>query len=297
MVKLQMPTMLLDPGARRPGGLFRPSPARCSCIVPALPYETPLGVADHAAWRLHQRAVASAGEAVSPGPDEGLALHAREQAQAIRLLVPWRHCEWGAALNNGYCCAYGDDAVLSQFCGLRAVDRCGWLEQLTWLAQDGDPAATLDAGRDAWQHEPAWQGLRRLMENLLVTQDWFELHVAQNLVFDGVLYPLVYGDQSGGGIPGSGRLAGLMALVRAWHEDTGVRVDAGVAAAAQASPANAAHLQRWVGLWSEEVLRGFEPWADMAFGAGAPARQALAGARAGLERRIDRLMTRPGGPG
>ncbi len=37
-----------------------------------------------------------------------------------------------------------------------------------------------------------WQELRHAVEDMLVTQDWFELFVAQNLALDGLLYPLVY---------------------------------------------------------------------------------------------------------
>jgi len=45
------------------------------------------------------------------------------------------------------------------------------------------------AGKTLWLEHAAWQDLRRLVERLMVTKDWFELYVAQNLVLDGLLHP------------------------------------------------------------------------------------------------------------
>jgi hypothetical protein len=39
-----------------------------------------------------------------------------------------------------------------------------------------------DIGRHAWEHEPAWQPLRELVERLLATRDWGEAFVALVLV-------------------------------------------------------------------------------------------------------------------
>ena len=36
-----------------------------------------------------------------------------------------------------------------------------------------------------------WQGLRRFVEDSMVLKDPFELFVVQNVVLDGLLYPLV----------------------------------------------------------------------------------------------------------
>ena len=52
--------------------------------------------------------------------------------------------------------------------------------------------SALDEGKQAWVEDETWQPLRKLCEDLLVTKDWFELYVAQNLVLDGMLYPLAY---------------------------------------------------------------------------------------------------------
>jgi toluene monooxygenase system protein E len=71
----------------------------------------------------------------------------------------------------------------------QAADELRRIQRLCqWLSRSGVPAAQLDAlGREQWQQSPAFQPLRRLIEQLLVTYDWGEALMALN----GVVKPIL----------------------------------------------------------------------------------------------------------
>ena len=207
-----------------------------------------------------------------------------------RVLVPLRHYEWGANMNNTYCCGFGYGTAVTQPCNYAAMDRLGIAQLLSrvGLLIDGNQGSSLDAGKTAWLGDPAWQGVRRVMENLFVTKDWFELFVAQNLVFDGLLFPLIYRHYVDAASPGTGNaLAMLTEFMGEWHAETARWVDATVKTAAEASPENAAHLREWVAVWRDEVQRALAPLAAVALSE--QAAPALAEVQAEFDARVARL--------
>ena len=135
---------------------------------------------------------------------------------------------------------------------------------------------------------PAWQGARRVMEKLFVSKDWFELFIAQNLVFDGLLYPLVYQRYVTDRSPATGNaLAMLTEFQNDWFDETARWVDATVKTAANESPANAAQLARWYRSWRDEITRALEPLASLALGA--PGGEALRVIGSELDARAARI--------
>lgn len=208
----------------------------------------------------------------------------------VQVLVPLRHVEWGANMNNTYCCAYGYGTALTQACTYAAMDRLGIAQMLSriGLLLDGNQGSALDQGKAAWLEHPAWQPLRRQVEKLFVTRDWFELFLAQNLVMDGLMYPLVYRQIVDALSPRSGHaLALLTEFMSDWSAEQQRWVDATVKTAAEESPANRALLAGWIATWRERLLDALTPLADLALGAAGPA--ALASARAEFDTRIARL--------
>ncbi|HOM13904.1 MAG TPA: phenol hydroxylase, partial [Rubrivivax sp.] len=111
---------------------------------------------------------------------------------ALDFYVPLRHAAWGANMNGAFMAAYGYGTAITQPCLYAAMDQLGIAQYLSrlglLLGQQGD----LQAAKQAWLEAPAWQGLRRLVEDSWVMKDWFELFVAQHLVFDGLLFGLAY---------------------------------------------------------------------------------------------------------
>ncbi|WP_373806856.1 aromatic/alkene monooxygenase hydroxylase subunit beta [Delftia acidovorans] len=207
-----------------------------------------------------------------------------------QVLVPLRHYEWGSNMNNTYCCGYGYGTAVTQACNFAAMDRLGIAQYLSriGLLLDGNQGVVLDAGKQAWMEAPAWQGVRRVMENLFVTHDWFELFVAQNLVFDGLLYPLIYRHYVDALSPRTGNaLAMVTEFMSDWHAETARCVDATVKTAADESPGNRDRLTSWVAGWRDEMQRALEPLARAALGEQAAA--ALAAVHADFDTRIQRL--------
>lgn len=208
----------------------------------------------------------------------------RESLQQV--LVPLRHYEWGANMNHSYCCGYGYGTAVTQPFIFAAMDRLGIAQYLSrvGLQLDDNSGSALDAGKEAWLTQPAWQGVRRAMENLFVTKDWFELFIAQNLVFDGLLYPLIYRRYVNERSAGTGNaLAMLTEFMNDWFDENARWVDATVKTAADESPANKAQLAQWYRSWRDEIGNALEPLSQLALGsAGA---DALHGIRAELDAR------------
>jgi phenol hydroxylase P1 protein len=193
-------------------------------------------------------------------------------------------------MNHSYCCGYGYGTAVTQPFIFAAMDRLGIAQYVSriGLQIDGNSGAALDAGKQAWLTHPAWQGVRRTMENLFVTKDWFELLVAQNLVFDGLLYPLVYRRYVNDRSAATGHaLAMLTEFMNDWFDENARWVDATVKTAADESPANAAQLAQWYRRWRDEIGQALEPLAALALGAAGA--DALHGIRTELDARVARL--------
>lgn len=213
----------------------------------------------------------------------------RESLQQV--LVPLRHYEWGANMNHSYCCGYGYGTAITQPFIYAAMDRLGIAQYLSrvGLQIDANSGRALDAGKQAWLAHPAWQGVRRLMENLFVTKDWFEVFVAQNLVLDGLLYPLVYRHYVNAHSAATGNaLAMLTEFMNEWFDENVRWVDATLKTAADESPANAELLAQWYASWRDQAVQALAPLAALALGAqGAEVLKTL---HTALDARVARLV-------
>lgn len=189
-----------------------------------------------------------------------------------RLLLPLRHVEYAANLNNSYMTAYGYGVSITQATMMCAMDRLGIAQYITrmGLMLDGNAGEVLRNAKAAWQNDPAWQPMRELTENMLVTKDWFELFVAQNLVLDGLVYPLVYQSFSESlSAKGETSFAMLTEFMSEWFEEHVRWTDQVMKIAAAESAGNKAQLAEWLQKWQTQVLRAIKPVAEEALGAGA----------------------------
>lgn len=186
------------------------------------------------------------------------------RAHIAALMVPLRHIEWAANTNNCFVTAYGWGTAITQATMFHSMDRLGIAQYLSriGLLLDGNQGTSLIDGKERWLHDPMWQGLRRVVEDTMVVKDWFETYVAQNVVLDGLLYPLVYRHidarlslQNG---PGLGM---LNEFASTWFDESNRWVDATLKTAAGESPENAALTARWIVKWREAVLDALKPLA------------------------------------
>lgn len=213
-----------------------------------------------------------------------------ERAALILALVPLRHLEWGANLNNCYITGYGYGTAITQAAMFHTMDRLGLAQYASriGLLLDGNTGDSLAEGKSLWLEHPAWQGLRRLVERMLVTEDWFELFVAQNLVLDGLLHPLAFREYEAQVTGQHGPALSLITeFMTTWFDESLRWVDATVKIAAAESPANAERLGEWVGRWRDAVNEALQPYAETVLGDEAEA--ALGRVNASFEARVAKL--------
>lgn len=186
--------------------------------------------------------------------------------QALTVLVPLRHVAWGANMNNTQICATGYGTVFTAPAMFHAMDNLGVAQYLTRLALTMSDSDELDQAKVAWLTTPAWQPLRRYVEDTLVLQDPVELFIAQNLALDGLLYPLIYSSFVDDHIAlnGGSAVAMLTAFMREWHDESNRWLDATVKTMAAESDNNKALLVRWLQDWEEQAAAALLPVAELA---------------------------------
>ena len=191
------------------------------------------------------------------------------KAHIAALMVPLRHVEWAANTNNCFVTGYGWGTAITQATMFHCMDRLGIAQYLSriGLALDGNQGTSLVDGKERWMSDPMWQGLRRVVEDTMVVKDWFETFVAQNLVLDGLLYPLVYRhiDERIAHLYGPG-FGMLNEFASSWFDETSRWVDATIKTAATESPENKALLAQWVAKWRTAVLDALKPLAIAGLG-------------------------------
>ncbi len=217
-----------------------------------------------------------------------------QRSALIFALVPLRHVEWGANLNNCYITAYGYGTAITQATMFHAMDRLGLAQHLSriGLQLDGNSGDSLAKGHALWLEHAAWQDLRRLVERLMATKDWFELLVAQNLVLDGLLHPLIFQHYERRVSAEHGPALSLLTeFMTNWFNESARWVDATIKTAAAESPANEALLCGWIVDYREAANEALAPYASAAFGHDADT--ALAQIDAAFETRVAKLGLEP----
>lgn len=201
--------------------------------------------------------------------DRGLAelIPAELKQTALDVLVPMRHVEWGGNMGNSYIAAYGYGTVITQPCLYHAMDHLGVAQYLTRIGLVLDGPEALDAAKEAWMSGAIWQPIRQHVENLLVIQDWFEIFVAQNLVLEGLLNPMLYDYLDAEFSANGGTAISMMTrFMGEWSAETAKWVDAQIKVVAAESAENKDQLNAWVTQYRAETLKALAPIARRAFG-------------------------------
>jgi len=186
---------------------------------------------------------------------------------ALDFYVPLRHVAWGANMNGAYECAYGHGTAITQPCLYAGMDQLGIAQYLTRLGLLLGNQGELEAGKQAWLEAPAWQGLRRLVEDTWVVKDWFELFVAQNVALDGILFGLAYREVDAVLSEKAGPTVSMLTRFQAeWAQDAAKWVDAVIKTAAAESADNKALLGQWYVHWRGRVQEALAPVACLALG-------------------------------
>jgi phenol hydroxylase P1 protein len=180
---------------------------------------------------------------------------------ALKLLVPLRHAAWGANQNNTLICGYGYGTTFTQPCMYQAMDNLGIAQYLSRLGLLLGDVEALAEGKRAWIEDAIWQPLRRYVEDTMVVRDPFEVFVAQNLVLDGLLYPLVYERLVDDilSVRGASAVAMLTQFMSEWSEETRKWIDAVLKVTAAESEQNRGVLREWTDKWSVLAAEALTP--------------------------------------
>ena len=196
------------------------------------------------------------------------ALDAELREKITRVVVPFRHAEWGANTNNLFIAAYGFGAPLPIAADFQGMDRLGnaqYLTRIGLILSANDPQI-LDQAKSEWLDAPLWQPLRRLIEDSFVLKDWFELHLLQNFLLDGVLQPLLFEHFDAEVVNNGGAaFAMLTEFFVEWRRESTRWTDHTIKTAAAESAANQALLSGWLNQWLPRVNRAAQPLADYLF--------------------------------
>ncbi|MDE2463001.1 MAG: aromatic/alkene monooxygenase hydroxylase subunit beta [Alphaproteobacteria bacterium] len=185
---------------------------------------------------------------------------------ALDVLTPLRHVAWGANMNNSQICATGYGTAFTAPAMFHAMDNLGVAQYLTRVALILEGPERLDLAKVAWLTDPAWQSLRRYIEDTLVVQDPVELFAAQNVALDGLLYPLIYSAfvDDHIALKGGSTVAMLTAFMSDWFDESSRWIDAVVKTMVAESEDNKALLMHWVRNWEELAATALLPVAEMA---------------------------------
>lgn len=181
--------------------------------------------------------------------DEGLADAMPDSLRKLLLtvLLPMRHVEWGANMNNTFISSYSYGTAINAATIFHAMDRLGIAQSISRVGLAVGGEEMLDEAKTLWMDAPQWQPLRRYVEDTLVVKDWFELFIAQNLALDSFLYPFLYTHVSKeAGKSGSPFYTLSTTFQKEWYGETSRWVDAMVKAAINESAENKTLVQGWI---------------------------------------------------
>lgn len=184
-------------------------------------------------------------------------------------LLPLRHVAWGANMNAANICDRGYGTAVTAPSIFTAGDQLGIAQligQIGLIMGEGT-GEVLDAAKANWMNAPEWQGVRKLVEDTLVVKDWFELFVAQNLVIDGLVYPLVYERfDAEGQKHGGAAISMLTEFMSEWFAEHARWVDAVVKVAAAESAQNKALISGWFATWRDQAGAALKPLSGRVLG-------------------------------
>jgi phenol hydroxylase P1 protein len=187
------------------------------------------------------------------------------QQRLVRLVLPLRHVEAAANLNNVYGTAYGYGTAITQAMLFEGMDRFGMAQYYSriGLILDGNSGDKLAEAKKCWMEDEVWQRLRGYVEKTLVTKDWFELFIAQDIVLDTLLGDL-YHNQFDTWLRDKGAqdVSMLTEVMQDQAKESSRWSDAVLKTVVKESEANAAQIKAWVSTWRIRAQEALAPLAE-----------------------------------
>ncbi len=183
----------------------------------------------------------------------------------LNYVLPLRHYEWGANMNNLQLCSEGYGAAITSAFMFHAEDRLGnaqYLTRIGLLLSENEPSV-LENAKDKWLNDSAWQGLRKALEDSFVVKDWFELHIAQNVIFDAFIHPLYFNTlEQELNLKGGSAQSMMTEFITSWNEECAKWIDMTIKVAAAESEENKEILNAWCKKYIDIAVEAITPLAQ-----------------------------------
>jgi phenol hydroxylase P1 protein len=184
-------------------------------------------------------------------------------------ILPLRHYEWGANMNNLQLVSEGYGASFTAAAMFQAEDRIGTAQLLTKIALllSENEVEILETAKNNWLNNASWQGLRKLTEDSFVIEDWFELHLLQNVIADAFVYELFFNHYEKELVkqPQAGTYLMLTGFFSDWSEETNKWIDSTVKVVSSESEENKKILENWAAKYIEVAQNAILPLAKNLF--------------------------------
>ncbi len=184
-------------------------------------------------------------------------------------ILPLRHYEWGANMNNLQLVSEGYGASFTAAAMFQAEDRIGTAQLLTKIALllSENEVEILETARNNWLNNASWQGLRKLTEDSFVIEDWFELHLLQNVIADAFVYELFFNHYEKELVkqPQAGTYLMLTGFFSDWSEETNKWIDSTIKVVSSESEENKNILENWAAKYIEVAQNAILPLAKNLF--------------------------------
>jgi len=181
--------------------------------------------------------------------------------QITALMIPLRHLAWASNQNNTLICGYGYGTTFTQPCMFQAIDQLGIAQYLSRLGLLLGGVDALSDAKSQWLESLAWQDLRHVAEDMMALRDPVEVFVAQNLVLDGLLYPLIYSRLCNDlfAVKGASCIPMLTQFMSEWSDETRKWVDAVIRTLTLESDDNRVAVEQWIGKWQPRIAQALIP--------------------------------------
>lgn len=141
------------------------------------------------------------------------------------LYTPLRHLEYGENVQMQHVVRYALGTPVEQCAAFQAYDKTGRAQWITQWAMNMEEyhGEFLSHGKQVLLNDPAYQPLRRYVEEIWVTEDWAEVIAATNLTLDLLLGNLMYRELSKEAMKQGDTHLSILNLVISkqmdWHQD------------------------------------------------------------------------------
>jgi phenol hydroxylase P1 protein len=188
-------------------------------------------------------------------------LSSSTKARLERGLLPLRHLHWGSNMNMTEICSRGYGTAITAPCIFSVGDHLGMAQVISriGLMLDGQSGASLDKAKEVWMSDPAWQGVRKLIEDTFVERDWFQLYVAQTLAVNAVLFDLAYKNCDATWADGATTVAMLTGFMSDWRSEESRWSDHVVKIVVAESADNRTLISQWAARWIDLATEAAKP--------------------------------------